>query len=90
MATRPAAPSAAAQRTVRPLPTRAGRRAEWAVPQAGCIPKGPWVTGLHRALLRLQAAECAVRMFKAGAKNHEITAMIAKARCNHSSATLQL
>jgi len=25
-----------------------------------------------------QAAECAVRMFKAGAKNHEITAMIAK------------
>ena len=44
---------------------------------------------MHRALLRLQAAECAVRMFKAGAKNHEITAMIAKARCNHSSTALQ-
>ena len=41
---------------------------------------------MHRALLRLQAAECAVRMFKAGAKNHEITAMIAKARCNHMAA----
>ena len=89
MATRTAAPSAAAQRTARPLPARAGRRAEWAVPRAGCTPT-PEVTGLHRALLRLQAAECAVRMFKAGAKNHEITAMIAKARCNHSSATLQL
>ena len=35
-----------------------------------------------------QAAECAVRMFKQGAKNHEITAMIAKA-CNRSSTTLQ-
>ena len=44
--------------------------------------------GYRLALLWLQAAECAVRMFKAGAKNHEITAMIAKA-CNHSRTTLQ-
>ena len=44
--------------------------------------------GLPACHAAAQAAECAVRMFKQGAKNHEITAMIAKA-CNRSSTALQ-